>query len=196
MPLGMQTIRGIAAPVELFKLTKLLNAPASDVFRSGRRLTSLIGRSDQFAALEPSSLHTLKGDGRVVGVVGEAGIGKSRLCFEFTENCRRQGIRVYEGRVLAHARATPFQPVLEFLRDIFDIRSRIPSEEARGRVIERFAALSSSEQQQLLLLEFLGLSRPSAPRAQARSEGAENPAAGSDQDARAFGPPRYAPPLS
>jgi adenylate cyclase len=47
VPLGMQTVRGIAAPVETFKLTGLLNAPASGVFRSGRRLTSLIGRSDR-----------------------------------------------------------------------------------------------------------------------------------------------------
>ena len=163
VPLGMQSIRGIAAPVEIFRLTKLLNAPASDVFRTGRRLTSLIGRSDQFAALEGELANTVKGDGRVVGVVGEAGIGKSRLCFEFTENCRRQGIRVYEGRVLAHARATPFQPVLELLRDFFDIRAKDSIEKARGRVIERFAALSSSEQQLLLLLDFLGLADAARP---------------------------------
>src|SRR5712672_1667384 len=77
VPLGMQTVRGIAAPVEVFKLTGLLNAPASDVFRSGRRLTPLIGRNDQLAALELELANTVKGDGRVVGVVGEAGIGKS-----------------------------------------------------------------------------------------------------------------------
>ena len=122
VPLGMQAVRGIAAPIEIFKLTGLLNAPASDVFRSGKRLTSLIGRSEQVAALEGELAHAIKGDGRVVGVVGDAGIGKSRLCFEFAENCRRQGIRVFEARVLAHGRATPFQPVLELLRDILGIR--------------------------------------------------------------------------
>src|SRR6266851_3276368 len=88
IPLGEQTIRGIAAPVETFRLTGLLNAPASDVFRSGRRLTPMIGRNDQLAALELELVNTFKGDGRVVGVVGEAGIGKSRLCFEFAEACR------------------------------------------------------------------------------------------------------------
>ncbi len=162
-PLGPQAIRGIAAPVEAFRLTKLLNAPASDVFRSGSRLSSLIGRSEQFAALERELTSALAGDGRVVGVVGEAGIGKSRLCFEFTEHCRRQGIRVYEGRVLAHARATPFQPVLELLRDVFDIRARDSVAEARARVTERLAALSSSERQLLVLLEFLGLSDAARP---------------------------------
>ena len=163
VPLGMQTVRGIAAPVEMFKLTGLLNAPASGVFRSGRRLTSLIGRSDQFAALELELAHTVKGEGRVVGVVGEAGIGKSRLCFEFADNCRRQGIRVFEGRVLAHGRATPFQPVLELLRDFFGIRVKESIEVSRRRVIDRFATLSSSEQVLLVLLEFLGLADPARP---------------------------------
>jgi class 3 adenylate cyclase/tetratricopeptide (TPR) repeat protein len=163
VPLGMQAVRGIAAPVETFRLTGLLNAPASDVFRSGRRLTSLIGRSGQLAALELELANTIKGDGRVVGVVGEAGIGKSRLCFEFAENCRRKGIRVYEGRVLAHGRATPFQPVLELLRDIFGVRVKDSVEVSRRRVIDRFAAISSSEQTLLLLLEFLGLGDAARP---------------------------------
>ncbi len=163
VPLGMQTIRGIAAPVETFRLTGLLNAPASDVFRSGRRLTSLIGRGEQFATLELELANAAKGDGRVVGIVGEAGIGKSRLCFEFTENCRRQGIRVYEGRVLAHARATPFQPVLELLRDIFGIRGKDSIDVSRRRVIDRFGPIASSEQALLLLLEFLGLADAARP---------------------------------
>ena len=163
VPLGMQTVRGIAAPVETFKLTGLLNAPASGVFRSGRRLTSLIGRSDQFAALELELANTVRGDGGVVGVVGEAGIGKSRLCFEFADNCRRQGIRVFEGRVLAHGRATPFQPVLELLRDFFGIRTKDSVEMSRQRIIDRCETLSSSEQMLLLLLEFLGLADPTRP---------------------------------
>ena len=163
VPLGMQAIRGIATPVESFRLTGLLNAPASDVFRSGRRLTPMVGRTDQMAVLELELANALKGDGRVVGLVGDAGIGKSRLCFEFTENCRRKGIRVYEGRVLAHGRATPFQPVLELLRDYFGIRAKEQLEISRRRVIERFAASASSDQQLLLLLEFLGLSDPQRP---------------------------------
>jgi class 3 adenylate cyclase/tetratricopeptide (TPR) repeat protein len=161
--LGLQTIRGIATPLEVFKLTGLLNAPASDFFRSGKRLTPLIGRNEQLAALELELGHSVKGDGRVVGVVGEAGIGKSRLCFEFAESCRRQGVRVYEGRVLAHGRATPFQPVLELLRDVFGIRTKDPADLSRRRVIERFGAFGSSDQQQLLLLEFLGLTDPERP---------------------------------
>ena len=111
-PLGSKTVRGIGLPVEIFKVSGLLSAPSSGVFRSGIRLSPLTGRVDEFAALLHELENTIKGEGHVVGVVGEAGIGKSRLCFEFAESCRAKGIRVFEARVLAHGRATPFQPVL------------------------------------------------------------------------------------
>jgi class 3 adenylate cyclase len=162
-PLGLQTVRGIAAPIEIFKLRGLQHAPSSGVFRSGRRLSPLIGRNDQFSALALELENTMKGDGRVVGVVGEAGIGKSRLCFEFAESCRAKGIRVFEARVLAHGRATPFQPVLELMRDYFGLRSKEPADVLRRRVLDRLAALPVSEQLSPILLEFLGLADPQRP---------------------------------
>ena len=159
-PLGLQTIRGIAAPIEIFKLRGLQHAPSSGVFRSGRRLSPLTGRNDQFSALSVELENTMEGDGRVVGVVGEAGIGKSRLCFEFAESCREKGIRVIEARVLAHGRATPFQPVLELMRDYFGIRVKEAADVSRRRVLDRLAALPVSEQLSSVLLEFLGLADP------------------------------------
>jgi adenylate cyclase len=162
-PLGPQTIRGIATPIEIFKLRGLQHAPSSGVFRSGRRLSPLTGRTDQFSALSLELENTMNRDGRVVGVIGEAGIGKSRLCFEFAENCRGKGIRVFEARVLAHGRATPFQPVLELLRDYFGLRVKEAADISRRRVLDRLAALSFSEQTSIVLLEFLGLADPLQP---------------------------------
>jgi class 3 adenylate cyclase/tetratricopeptide (TPR) repeat protein len=156
-PLGPQTIRGIAAPTEVFKLKGLQHAPSSGVFRSGRRLSPLTGRNDQYSALTLELDNTMNGDGRVVGVVGEAGIGKSRLCFEFAESCRGNDIRVFEARVLAHGRATPFQPVLELLRDYFGLRTKEAADISRRRVLDRLSGLLVSESFSLVLLEFLGL---------------------------------------
>ena len=159
-PLGVQTIRGIAAPTEILKLRGLQHAPSSGVFRSGRRLSPLTGRTGQFSTLVLELQNTIKGEGRVVGVVGEAGIGKSRLCFEFAESCRQKGIRVYEARVLAHGKATPFQPVLELLRDYFGLRVKEAADDSRRRVLERLATLPVSEELSPILLEFLGLADP------------------------------------
>lgn len=162
-PLGSQSIRGIAAPVETFKLRGLQNAPSSGVFRSGRRLSPLTGRNEQLSALALELESTMEGDGRVVGVVGDAGIGKSRLCFEFAEHCRGRDIRVFEARVLAHGKATPFQPVLELLRDYFGIRPKEPVDSSRSRVHDRLSTLPVEEHFALVLLEFLGLGDPQRP---------------------------------
>lgn len=162
-PLGTQSIRGIATPVDVFKLRGLQNAPSSGVFRSGRRLSPLTGRNDQFSALLLELESTMSGDGRVVGVVGEAGIGKSRLCFEFAEHCRGKDIRVFEARVLAHGKATPFQPVLELLRDYFGIRTKEAIDTSRSRVRDRLSSLPIEEHFALVLLEFLGLADPHQP---------------------------------
>ena len=161
--LGLKGVRGIAAPIEILKLRGLQHAPSSGVFRGGRRLSPLTGRNDQFSALSLELENTIKGDGRVVGVVGEAGIGKSRLCFEFAESCRGKGIRVFEARVLAHGRATPFQPVLELLRDYLGLRVKESADASRRRVLDRLAALSIAEPLSIVLLEFLGIADPLQP---------------------------------
>jgi class 3 adenylate cyclase/tetratricopeptide (TPR) repeat protein len=162
-PLGQQTVRGIAAPVDIFKVRGLQNAPSSGVFRSGIRLSPLTGRTDEFAILLQELENTIKSEGHVVGVVGEAGIGKSRLCYEFAENCRGKGIRVYEARVLAHGRATPFQPVLELMRDYFGLRFKQSADFSRRIVLDQLAALPVSEQLPAILLDFLGLADPHKP---------------------------------
>jgi adenylate cyclase len=162
-PLGSQSIRGIAAPVEIFKVRGLQHAPSSGVFRSGIRLSPLTGRSDELTSLLHELENTIRGEGHVVGVVGEAGIGKSRLCYEFAENCRAKGIRVFEARVLAHGRSTPFQPVLELLRDYFGLRFKQAADVSRRIVLDQLAALPVSEELAPILLAFLGLADPQQP---------------------------------
>ncbi|MGJ4890120.1 AAA family ATPase [Bradyrhizobium sp. HKCCYLRH3099] len=161
--LGTHTLRGIASPVSIYKLIGRLSAPASDVFRSGQRLLPLIGRNAQLRVLERELDDVLAARGAVVGIVGDAGIGKSRLCFEFAEHCRRQGIRVYEARVLAHSRTTPFQPVLELLRDFFGIRAKEPVEVSRQRVVDKLEAIGMPDTALVLLLDFMSLADPARP---------------------------------
>ncbi len=162
-PLGSRVVRGIGSPVEIFQVRGLLHAPSSGVFRSGIRLSPLTGRTDELAALLHELENTIRGEGHVVGVVGEAGIGKSRLCFEFAESCRAKGIRVFEARVLAHGRATPFQPVLELMRDYFGLRYKQAPDVSRSIVLERLATLPVSEPLPTILLDFLGLTDPQRP---------------------------------
>ena len=160
---GQRAVRGLSEPVEVFKLLRLRHAPASVIFRSQPHLSQLMGRTAQFNALEAELANAANGDVHVVGVVGEAGSGKSRLCFEFAESCRKQGIRVYETQVTAHGHATPYQPILELLRDYLGIEAAQPPAEARRRVAKALAYLPAAGDTLPLLLDFLGLSDPSSP---------------------------------
>lgn len=162
-PLGERVVRGLSNPIQVFQLTALKHARASERFRSGPRLSRLSGRERERATLEAELASALRGEARVVGVVGEAGLGKSRLCFEFAESCRRQGIRVLEARVLAHGRATPFQPVLELLRDVFGIGPEENAELSRRRVIDFLQSRGDFESIIPLLFDFLGLSSAAYP---------------------------------
>ena len=162
-PLGRRPVRGMSEPIEVFKLLRVRNAPASVIFRSQKHLSLLIGRTAQFKALEAELASAANGEARVVGVVGEAGAGKSRLCFEFAESCRKRGIRVYEARVMAHGYATPYQPVLELLRDYLGVKAAQSTDEARHRVTMAIANLPAAGDTLPLLLDFLGLADPANP---------------------------------
>jgi len=113
----------------------------------------------------------------VVGVVGEAGLGKSRICFEFADGCQRQGIRVHEARVLSHGRATPFQPVLELLRDALSIRPNDKVEVSRQRVTAQLRSAAISAETLPLVLDFWAcMTRRIRPRKQEPSRPQASPA--------------------
>jgi adenylate cyclase len=164
VPLGRRPVRGISEMVEVFKLLRLRHAPASVIFRSQSRLSPLIGRAAQLEMLEAELTSAASANPHVVGIVGEAGSGKSRLCFEFTESCRERDFRVYETRVTAHGRATPYQPILELARDYLGIKSMSP-EEARRQVTAALARLPVAADTLSLLLGFLGIADPAQPAA-------------------------------
>jgi len=106
--LGPARIKGVSEPVEVYEVTGL--APIRTLFdlSRARRLSRFVGRAADLRTLKDALEQTAADNGQVVGVVAEAGIGKSRLCFEFLEHCRARGMRVYEGRAVAHGRNIPF----------------------------------------------------------------------------------------
>ena len=165
--LGSHAVRGVSEPIEIFRLERLHYAPASVIFRSQTALSPLIGRGAELDLLEAELGSAAAGSPRAVGVVGEAGSGKSRLCFEFAERCHDRGYRVYEARVTAHGHATPYQPILELARDYLGIEPAMQADEARQKVAGALSTLAADNDALPLLLGFLGLVDPAAqPAAQ------------------------------
>jgi len=92
--LGAFDLKGVSVPITVYELTGL-GALRSRLDRSrARGFSRLVGRADELAVLEAALNRALEGRGGLVGVVAEAGVGKSRLCLEFVERCRARGIAV------------------------------------------------------------------------------------------------------
>ncbi len=87
----------------------------------GRRMVKFVGRRDDLELLQSRLASATEGHGQVVGIVGEAGIGKTRLLFEFRHSLRGKEITYLEGRCLSYGSAIPYFPVLDILRRNFGI---------------------------------------------------------------------------
>jgi adenylate cyclase len=134
-----------------------------DVSRS-RGLSRFVGRAGELATLEAALAHSVEGQGQVVGVVAEAGTGKSRLCFELAERGRARGVAVHEAHAVSHGRMIPFLPMLGLLRSLFGVRDGDTPLEARRKIAGTLTLLDASLDEALpLLFDFLGVSDPERP---------------------------------
>jgi class 3 adenylate cyclase/tetratricopeptide (TPR) repeat protein len=163
--LGRHEVRGLSTPLEAFLLTGLQHSPNSMRFANEPDRSDFLGRELEMTLLERALGRAAEGEGCVVGLVAEAGVGKSRLCFEFAAGCRAKGVPVIEGRAVAHSRATPFLPAIELLKSYFEFAPEDSNESARQRIGERMRALGPEFEADLpLLFDFLGIVAPDAAR--------------------------------
>ena len=115
-------------------------------------------------SLESALAQALSGNGQVVGIVAEAGIGKSRLCFEFLERCRARGMKVLEGHAVAHGKNIPLLPILQAFRDYYGITERDDDRTVREKIAGRLLLLDSDFAEFLpVLFEFFGVPDPERP---------------------------------
>jgi adenylate cyclase len=165
--LGEFKIKGVATAVEVRRLCGTGSARTRFDISRARGLSRFVGRASDLRTLEDATEQTSKGNGQVVGVVAEAGTGKSRLCFEFLERCRARGIQVFEGHAVAHGRNIPLLPILEVFRAFFGITQEDDDRGAREKIAGRMVLLDSAFAEALpLLFDFLGVADPQNPAPQ------------------------------
>jgi class 3 adenylate cyclase/tetratricopeptide (TPR) repeat protein len=161
--LGGFRIKGSDDPVSVYELEGLGELKSRLDMSRSRGLTRFVGRAREMAALETALERSLTGHGQVVGVVAEAGAGKSRLCYEFVESCRARGISVYEGHCPPHGKTIPFLPVLEVLRGFFGLSDRDSKQAAREKVVGRLLLLDRSLEAALpMVFDFFGIAEERA----------------------------------
>jgi adenylate cyclase len=169
--LGEFEIKGASHPVDVFELTGVGAARSRLDLSRERGFSRFVGREAEMASLERALARAEAGDGAVVGICAEPGIGKSRLSHEFAERCRERGLEVFEAQAQAHGSSIPLMPVLQMLRAYFGIGDREPERLTREKIAGRTLLLDPEFADDLpLLFDFLGVPDPERPVAQLQPE--------------------------
>ena len=162
--LGVSKLSGANEPVGVFELEGVgASRTRLDVSRS-RGLTRFVGRNDEMNILNAALARARNGHGQVVGVVGEPGLGKSRLCYEFVQQCRADGVEVIEGHCPAHGKNIPYIPILELYRSYFGVTSQDGAAATRQKIAGALLLLDESLIDSLpVLFDFMGVGDPDRP---------------------------------
>ena len=158
-PLGPVPVKGFAVPVDVFELVGASGIRRRLQATVARGLTPFVGRDTELAALVQTLARAKDGHGQVVAVVGEAGVGKSRLIYEGVHSHHTQGWRVLESASVSYGKATPYLPVLDLLRRYAHIDDSDDLRTIRAKVTGQLLTLDETLQDAIppLLALFDGL---------------------------------------
>lgn len=120
--LGDVEVKGKEVPQEAYELIKTSEVETRIEAAVAKGLTKFVGRTREMEALKEAFKKAQSGSGQVAGIVGEAGVGKSRLLIEL-RNILPEGEYSYlEGRCLHYGGSMPYLPVLDILRSYLEIK--------------------------------------------------------------------------
>ena len=139
--LGPVPVKGLRELVEVYELSGIGPARTRLQAAARRGLTRFVGRDAELEVLRRSLEHAGAGHGQAVAIVGEAGVGKSRLTWEFTRSPRTDGWLVLKTSSFSYGRATPYLPVIELLKTYLSIEERDDPRVVRERVAGKLLTL-------------------------------------------------------
>ena len=139
--LGPIPVKGLPAPIEIFELTGAGQARTRLQAAALRGLTRFVGRDAEVEHLRRVLGQAGAGHGQVAAIVGEAGVGKSRLTYEFTHSYRVQDWLTLEASSVSYGKATSYLPVIDLLKGYFKIGDRDNHREMRDKVTGRVLGL-------------------------------------------------------
>jgi tetratricopeptide (TPR) repeat protein len=140
-PLGPVPVKGLAAPVEVYEAIGAGSVQTRLQAAAGRGLTRFVGRGFELEQLQRAHELAAQGRGQAVAIVGEAGVGKSRLVHEFLHSPEIADRLVLEASCASYGRATSYLPAIDLLRGYFGITGQDSTETIREKISDRVLAL-------------------------------------------------------
>src|SRR2546427_166581 len=142
--LGPVPVKGLDEPVEVFELVGASPLRRRLQAAAARGLTPCVGRQQELEALHQALARVKAGQGQVVALVGEAGVGKSRLVYEFVHAHSTQGWRVLESASVSYGKATPYFPVIDLLKRYAQVEEHDDPRTIRAKVTGHVLTLDES----------------------------------------------------
>jgi class 3 adenylate cyclase/tetratricopeptide (TPR) repeat protein len=147
--LGPQLVKGMPLALEVFELVGAGPTRRRLQAAAARGLTRFVGRQREFETLRQALAQAHMGHGQVVAVIGEPGMGKSRLCHEFIHAPWTQDWLVLEADAVSYGKAIAYLPAIDLLRTYFQIEAHEPGQRIRDQLAAKLLALDSSLESQL-----------------------------------------------
>jgi len=135
VPQGALDVKGVSEPVVAYELVGATRVRSRLEIAASRGLTPFIGREAETAALVETAGRAARGRGQVVAVVGEPGVGKSRLIWEFTRSGMLREWVVLEGHAMPYGKESPYLPIVELLGALFGLQPGDDPATTRQRIV-------------------------------------------------------------
>jgi tetratricopeptide (TPR) repeat protein len=157
-PLGSVLLKGKGEPTPIYRVTGVGPRRSPLEMLGDRPPTPFLGRARELSALESLLDDTVRGQGQIVGIVAEPGMGKSRLLLEFCQLLMARSITYLEGRCVSYGSTVPLLPVLDIVRNNCGITDTDTPEEVAAKVRFAFEEVGLDPQERVgYLLHALGV---------------------------------------
>jgi predicted ATPase/class 3 adenylate cyclase len=165
-PLGPMTVKGVSEPVAVYEVTGFGPLRTRLQRAVARGLTKFVGREREMEALRHAAMLAREGRGQIVAAMADPGVGKSRLFYEFKATSA-SGWMVLEALSISHGKASAYLPVIDLLRNYFEIAVSDDARKRREKVAGKITILDRSLEDTLpYLLSLLGIVEGDDPLAQ------------------------------
>jgi class 3 adenylate cyclase/tetratricopeptide (TPR) repeat protein len=144
--LGKTEVKGKEQPQDIYELIKAGEVLTRIDASIAKGLTRFVGRKNSMAALMDVYDRVKTGQGQVVGIVGEAGVGKSRLILEFKNSIVHENHGYLEGQCLQYGGSILYKPILDILKTLFEIKDLDREHVIKKKIKEKVLAFPSLEQ--------------------------------------------------
>jgi hypothetical protein len=139
--LGPMAVKGLSTPVEVYELAGVSAVRSRLQAAAARGLSRFVGRDAEVEQLHRALELARQGRGQIAAIVGEPGVGKSRLVFELIHSHRVEGWLILESGLVSYGKATSYLPIIDLLKSYFRIGDRDTYRDIKEKVTGKILTL-------------------------------------------------------